>query len=88
MTKEEFQERINTDYLQTIYSTINGKTPRQVVDCAYPLAHYNEINDIICDSDVLFDTLGEEWLKDYEPPKENLVAMIYDCWLDYHHPER
>lgn len=90
MTREEFQQRINDDYHKAVDRVIKNKPPIEIVRNAYQLACYNEINDLICDSDLFFDSMmDDDWLEEFEmPEKVNMVEAVYDDWLDYSNPER
>ena len=83
---EKVKERVHQDYKLLIEEELK-KDKQNIINGAYRIAHYNEIDDFfdnLYDEDETFDKEEYQKILNY---KGNFVDKVWNDWLNYNHSE-
>jgi len=83
---KELQAKIRSDYEELIAPFLKLK-PKEIINHAYELAHYNEIADLFENLDVDSDWFDDTVIDNLINYQGNILIRIYRSWMNYAHPE-
>jgi len=85
---KKLKAKIKKDYEELIKLDLEELSKMELINKAYELAHYNEVEDLFAYYEEDCEWFDKDEIKAIINYDENFIKKVWDTWLDYNRPER